>query len=236
MGCFKIMICDWLMPVYKYKLYGLKFLSILSNFAKLVLLRPYVLVVSVLTVLYIYCNWHSTPAFYLCLRRFCSNYVFDGVRLPPRVLRASGPLTVQLKGIPLMVKRRSRSSPPAAKRPPVLLPGTPGPFEEDKVRTGLQATYPGASPVSTGKLITLKRQLLSIPDMITRNMAQQGSSSLLSGTSLADQPEQSQDLTQEGPSNEGNIQQLPLGDDVVQMPAGNARRPRERPDLEDVVT
>lgn len=68
-------------------------------------------------------------------------------------------------------------------------------------------------------------------------MAQQGSSSQLSGNSaLVDQPDQSQDLTQEGPSNQGGIQQLPLGDDILQMPAGNNRRPRDRPDLEDVVT
>lgn len=53
---------------------------------------------------------------------------------------------------------------------------------------------------------------------------------------LADQPDQSQDLTQEGPSNQGEVQQLPLGDNIVQMPAGNNRRLRECPDLEDVVT
>lgn len=45
-----------------------------------------------------------------------------------------------------------------------------------------------------------------------------------------------QDLTQDGPSNQGEVQQLPLGDNIIEMPAGGNRRPRERPDLEDVVT
>lgn len=133
-----------------------------------------------------------------------------------------------------MVKRRSRSTPPAAKRPPVVIPGTPGPFEEDNVRTGLQAKYPGASPISTGKLLSFKRQLFAPVDMITRGMAQQGSSSLLSTASTSDQPE-SQDATQ-APADQGNLLQLPLGDDIVEMPAGNPRRQRYRPDLEDVVT
>lgn len=71
--------------------------------------------------------------------------------------------------------------------------------------------------------------------MITRGMAQQGSSSQLPGTPLSDQPEASQGATQANTSMDDHLQQLPLHEDIVQLPAGNPRR-RERPDLEDVLT
>lgn len=96
--------------------------------------------------------------------------------------------TVLLEGHPLRLmvpgdlrKRRSRPTPPAAKRPPFLVPGTHGPFEEDRVRTGLQQAYPGAF------------------------------------------------LSQDG------IIPIQGNENILQCPA-NPRRPRDRPDLEDVVT
>lgn len=115
-----------------------------------------------------------------------------------------------------------------------------GPFEEDRVRSGLQQNYPGASPCSAGKLLTFKRQLFDQPSMITRGMAQT-SSSVISGPS----PLSTQELTQEAPSM--SLEAAPLGQEgiqplpnqgnnhILQLPA-NPRRPRDRPDLEDVVT
>lgn len=70
--------------------------------------------------------------------------------------------------------------------------------------------------------------------MITRGMAQ-GSSSALSGTSALTE---TQDQTQDASSRvDEDIQPLPVvgNENILQMPA-NPRRPRERPDLEDVVT
>lgn len=134
--------------------------------------------------------------------------------------------------VPGRRKRRSKSTPPAAKRPPTLLPGTPGPFEEDNVRSGRQLNYPGASPVSAGRLLSFKRQLFA-KDMITRGMA---SSLSQPSPSVSDT---NQDATQDAPA----IVSAPLGEAGPALPPGNFQecvnprgRARERPDLEDVVT
>lgn len=130
-------------------------------------------------------------------------------------------------------KRRSKSTPPAPKRPPVLVPGTPGPFEEDRVRSGLQLNYPGASPCSAGKLLSFKRQLFQNTVMITRGMAN------TNNTTQNPSP-----ATSEATQGEPSMSSAPLGqllqpgmDDIDQCPVNpRGGRQRDRPDLEDVVT
>lgn len=134
-------------------------------------------------------------------------------------------------------KRRSKSTPPAAKRPPVLVPGTPGPFEEDRVRSGLQLAYPGASPCSAGKLQAFKRQLFAKPAMITRGMA--SASRNLNPSPSASEATQDMPSLDSAPLGQDGPLLLPPGnDDIVQCPANprGVRPPRSRADLEDVVT
>lgn len=66
---------------------------------------------------------------------------------------------------PLM-KRRSKSSPPHSKRA-TAVPGTPVPFTDDLQRDRLQENFPGASPCSTRKVSTFRKQLFQAPMVIT---------------------------------------------------------------------
>lgn len=71
--------------------------------------------------------------------------------------------------IPYM-KRRSRSTPPPDKRT-VAVPGTPGPFTADLARDRLQQDFPGASPTSTKKTASLRKQLFGAHMVRTRTGA-----------------------------------------------------------------
>lgn len=86
--------------------------------------------------------------------------------------------------------------------------------------------------------MSFKRQLFARPSMITRGMAQTSSSSTIN------QSPSTAEITQDAPStmdaaplSQDGIIPLQGNDNILQCPANpGGRRPRERPDLEDVVT
>lgn len=115
------------------------------------------------------------------------------------------------------MKRRSRSTPRPPKRT-VAVPGTPGPFTADLARDELRNNFPGASPTSTKKTDTFRKQLFGNHMVRTRNAAMDGSSS-----SSSDRP-----LPVHVTPPEGLIEELPRAQ--RQQPA------RDPPDIQDVLT
>lgn len=121
-----------------------------------------------------------------------------------------------------------------SKAPSSISTGHPGPFEEDRVRSGLQLNYPGASPCSAGKLQSFKRQLFQKPAMITGGMA-------LNTNSTQNPSPSASEATQDNPSLDsaplGQLLQQPGNDYIDQCPVNpRGGRQRDRPDLEYVVT
>lgn len=132
------------------------------------------------------------------------------------------------------MKRRSKSSPPFAKRP-VTAPGTPGPFTADLARDQRQRDFPGASPTSTKKTEALRKQLFQ-PSLMVRTRA--GTTMNSSGSST-NTPAPLQ-VTPPSQEHDTSIEDLPpFRPNVVieEIPRGVPnRREREPADIHDLVT
>lgn len=117
------------------------------------------------------------------------------------------------------MKRRSRSTPRPNKRA-VAVPGTPGPFAADLARDRLQENFPGASPASTRKTASFRKQLFGNHMVKTRTgAAMDGSSSSSSEHPLPVH------ITP------------PLGNLIDEYPRAARRQPERDPlDIQDVLT
>lgn len=119
-------------------------------------------------------------------------------------------------------------------------PGTPGPHNEDLARSQQASVFPAASPRSTKKLITYRKQLFGSPtDMVeTRNMAASDKGS----TASLQEARSDDDLSQPGPG----PSQLPSHEvavnldnplpNIVNLARSPARRHPAAPEIEDVLT
>lgn len=115
------------------------------------------------------------------------------------------------------MKRRSRSTPRPNKRA-VAFPGTPGPFTADLARDRLQQNFPGASPASTRKTASFRKQLFGAHMVKTRTGAAMDSST-----------------SSEHPL---PVHITPTLDNLIEECPRAARQQPERdpPDLQDVLT
>lgn len=132
------------------------------------------------------------------------------------------------------MKRRSRSSPPATKRP-FTEPGTPGPFTSDLARDQRQREFPGASPNSTKKSAALRKQLFHTSHMVVTRAGT--SATMTSSGSTSSLPPAIQHCTPPGQDNDLSVEELPRFPDLDQAPrAQPQRRERDPPDVQDVLT
>lgn len=131
-----------------------------------------------------------------------------------------------------MRSNKRQLSPSPVNRPPS--PGTPGPHVADVERVARQQAFLGASPASTARLPDLRRQLFMAP--ITRTQAQHADET--SAPSTSSTAPLSQDIVplegllhdDEDPDNLGEPQ------DATPRRQPARRKPRDQPEVEDVLT
>lgn len=130
------------------------------------------------------------------------------------------------------LKRRSRSSPPEAKR---TVPGTPGPFAEDDARLARQDRFPGASPRSVKKVLDFRSQLFMKTRQQEAALMASQSSTATTSNEPASEDQQGSELEFVAPL---HVTPPHLVDNLIeQLPRNPPAQPRGNPpDLQDVMT